>query len=215
MSLSVYAFDSFNHNKTGAKALVPSGVTLAYSSPLQHFSPSFRMPLLTPHGKQLSIQNLLAISTMMSPFHHHDRTLPNILAGGGHAASGIPEHQFYLSNAIQDHLKTVYQKHCGEELTLSRDALVIFLQGTQAQSIEVPAEPTTYGFEEFLRFLWSNHALDAMRAAAPKDLSRPISNYFISSSHNTYLSGNQLSSKSSTDSYKNVRYLAWGVSNLV
>ena len=170
-------------------------------------SQSFRMPLLTPHGKHLSIQNLLAISTMMSPFHHRDRSVPIIQAGGGHAASDIPEHQFYLSNAIQDHLKNVYQQHCGKELTLSREALVNFLEGTQVQSIEVPLEPATYSFEEFLRFLWSNHALDAMRAAAPKDLSKPISNYFISSSHNTYLSGNQLSSKSSIDAYKNVRSL--------
>ena len=58
-------------------------------------------------------------------------------------------------------------------------------------------------FQDFLSYLCSPRA-DPLGSIVACDLSYPLSNYFISSSHNTYLSGNQLSSQSSVEEYRKV-----------
>lgn len=56
-------------------------------------------------------------------------------------------------------------------------------------------------FEEFLRSPW-NDAFDPKAQGLPaKGLNKPLSAYWISSSHNTYLTGDQLKSKSSVEAY--------------
>ncbi len=62
-------------------------------------------------------------------------------------------------------------------------------------------------WEEYLRHMCSPASI-AQAPAKQQDLSYPLSSYFISSSHNTYLTGNQLYSESSGDAYRNVRYVS-------
>ena len=68
-------------------------------------------------------------------------------------------------------------------------------------------EPQIMGFPEFTRFLtngsrngWGNPMLiDRVY----QDMTQPLQHYFIASSHNTYLSGDQLQSNSKVDMYRN------------
>ncbi|KAI4177990.1 MAG: hypothetical protein LQ343_000074 [Gyalolechia ehrenbergii] len=72
-------------------------------------------------------------------------------------------------------------------------------------SHDTPKEPPTSSpvdMEQFLNYMTSSMG-DASETLPEQDMTNPISNYFINSSHNTYLTGNQLYSESSTDAYKN------------
>jgi phosphatidylinositol phospholipase C, delta len=150
------------------------------------------------------MHKLVAMSTMMSPTH------------GTHGLHGLvpsktnPQspsaHHLYLSHAIQDHLRRVYDDIRGKEPTLTRKQFETWLATVQDQPFELEYEE--YKCEEFLQVIYMQHGFDALKEidVEKKDLSRPLSNYFISSSHNTYLSGNQLSSKSSTEAYKYVGF---------
>lgn len=57
-------------------------------------------------------------------------------------------------------------------------------------------------FDEYLARLENPESSAAL--PLEQDTSHPLPHYFISSSHNTYLSGNQLWGRSNTDSYKDV-----------
>lgn len=72
------------------------------------------------------------------------------------------------------------------------------LDKIEGKSIESDGQAT----HRLLQYLGSDEA-DAMAPVA-LDASHPISDYFVSSSHNTYLWGNQLYGKASTKAYQKV-----------
>lgn len=113
----------------------------------------------------------------------------------------------YIHDAFKKHAVRVWKEACGGDKVLTHEKFLRFIKRTQGVTPTDLPDKDVYTFEEFF-WAWSNNkqAWNAVRPQDPNeiDLTYPISNYFINSSHNTYLEGNQLSSKSSAEAYKAV-----------
>ncbi|KAK0717072.1 PLC-like phosphodiesterase [Lasiosphaeria miniovina] len=137
-----------------------------------------------------------AVAGHMRPSVRGDSTLDGLLK------TYMPSHE-----SVRRHVERAYDLACDGDRALSRANFITFLKRTQGvTTVELP-EFETLTFKEFFK-VWSSRdeAWSAVRRIRddenPKN--RAISNYFISSSHNTYLEGNQLASKSSADAYRAV-----------
>uniref|UniRef100_A0A8D0GW24 1-phosphatidylinositol 4,5-bisphosphate phosphodiesterase gamma n=1 Tax=Sphenodon punctatus TaxID=8508 RepID=A0A8D0GW24_SPHPU len=98
------------------------------------------------------------------------------------------------------------QESWAQDLSKVRERMTKFIDDTMRET----AEPFLY-VDEFLAYLFSKENSiwdDKYDATDPQDMNNPLSHYWISSSHNTYLTGDQLRSESSTEAY--VRCLRMG-----
>jgi hypothetical protein len=92
----------------------------------------------------------------------------------------------------------------------TRQGIVEFLHHEQgisreAAEQELPKDMKALDVNGFIDILSGAEANDVFeKTLKEEETLYPLSNYFISSSHNTYLTGNQLYSDSSADAYKNV-----------
>jgi phosphatidylinositol phospholipase C, gamma-2 len=68
---------------------------------------------------------------------------------------------------------------------------------------QVFKELEAISFQQFSRYFFTegNSAYDSQLEGCPADLREPLTSYYCLSSHNTYLTGNQLTSDSRTERY--------------
>src|SRR5271168_2340758 len=126
-------------------------------------------------------------------------------AGGGNPSSAAASHTIEtFGPVVLSYLSKIYTSITSGQ-TLDRAQTAKFLQEIQHDP-DVPItglDKDVNGLNDFLLYM-SSPSSSALATPERHDLGRPLSNYFISTSHNTYLTGNQLYSPSSTDAYKNV-----------
>lgn len=133
-------------------------------------------------------------------------------AGGGVSGEEQP-HIKTVSSVVMPYLERIFNCHADDNKNWHAEQAATFIRCTQAGDPSSPQDglpadlraKTELDFKDFLQYMTS----DASNVVGPlkatdQDLSYPLSSYFISSSHNTYLTGNQFSSDASTDAYKNV-----------
>ncbi|KAK3944680.1 PLC-like phosphodiesterase [Diplogelasinospora grovesii] len=113
-----------------------------------------------------------------------------------------------LSASVLSHLQKLYDAHADTRQTKKgwgREEVDAFIKHVQSEPDSRPlvSGSGTMDLNGFLRYMTSA-ATDICAPPPTSTLGWPLSSYFISSSHNTYLTGNQLYSDSSTDAYKNV-----------
>ncbi|KAK6855168.1 PLC-like phosphodiesterase [Apiospora arundinis] len=101
-------------------------------------------------------------------------------------------------------LQSVFDRHAGPDGLWNKeqvDAFFHLIQEDQTQQ-EVAGGLDFNGFVQYM----TSPAAGALGPTpeAQHDMSWPLNNYFVSSSHNTYLEGNQLTSDSTVESYEKV-----------
>ncbi|KAL7921974.1 putative phospholipase C [Trichoderma austrokoningii] len=113
-----------------------------------------------------------------------------------------------LSSTSLAHLKRLFDSHATPEGKWTNDQARVFAQKVQGNAT-TPSAPDELlnvpdlDLNAFLAYMTSSKS-DAILPIKNEDFSWPLASYYISSSHNTYLTGNQLSSDSTTGAYTNV-----------
>jgi hypothetical protein len=132
---------------------------------------------------------------------------PSLQSGGG---TGSAQRTIQaLSSTTLAYLKRLFESHATPDGKWTNEQVKVFLQKVQGNGTTTSEAVTQLlstpdlDLNGFLAYMTSSHSA-AILPMKNEDLSWPLASYFISSSHNTYLTGNQLSSDSTTGAYTNV-----------
>ncbi|XP_042157800.1 1-phosphatidylinositol 4,5-bisphosphate phosphodiesterase zeta-1-like [Oncorhynchus tshawytscha] len=123
------------------------------------------------------------------------------------------------STSRRSEIQDIYQCYSSGRNTLAASALLRFLHMEQMEVAanqetaeglidryeieETARENRSMTFEGFYRYMESKDCsvFDQIHTSVYQDMDQPLCHYFISSSHNTYLTGDQLVGKSTLDAY--------------
>lgn len=140
-------------------------------------------------------------STMATP-HEVEETHGEVKAV---SESGVQPSGNAVSSSFMSGINGVVKEFSNRHPNLDNAGKVnaFFKEGSRYENFEPDAQSKSL-LENILKYISSDEA-DVVGHHEESDLSQPLSHYYISASHNTYLTGNQLYSSASTDGYKNVR----------
>ncbi|CAM1502265.1 Fc.00g042490.m01.CDS01 [Cosmosporella sp. VM-42] len=152
-----------------------------------------------------ALRGMVGLTTFATPVHAQGvwQKSPMSDECSSEASPPLAVPEIHISTEMHEALERVYHDLRGKEARLSKDIFAKFLKNTQGEEL-VDLEKDEYSLGEFLYTWVSFYSWDAIGPVPEKDLSKPLTNYFINSSHNTYLVGNQLASKSSPEAYRTV-----------
>ncbi|KAM0337647.1 hypothetical protein ACHAPU_011530 [Fusarium lateritium] len=107
-------------------------------------------------------------------------------------------------SSAQRVLVSLFSELKGGDVVLSSVKFRAFLKTVQGETTQTSISlfQDDYDLETFTKVMLES-SMGAIRPLPPRDLSKPITDYFIDSSHNTYLNGDQLHSRASASSYRN------------
>lgn len=130
-------------------------------------------------------------------------------AGGGgvksnqHRQRDVYDKSFTLEPSVVKYIKDIADYISTVKDESHQAELLKFFRDVQKDGDRIPSDLGNDVHQTLLSYFSSSH-VDILAPPPDNDLSFPLSSYFISSSHNTYLSGNQLYGDASVDAYTNV-----------